>query len=200
MQQSIIFLKLPSIKLDDPPTLAETQSVKRLLSKGKAPGSDSIPAEIYKQTGPALTESFTGSFYSRERRKRFHRISGMRQSFTWTSARATTRYAYFENEHETTNLVFAARQLQEKCQEQNTDLYSTFVDLTYLSRQSAGKDCKKSWKKVGLPWIVNQDCTAIPRWHASKSSRQRWDIRALSCHQWCQMHDVYADVFSHADC
>ena len=27
-------------------------------------------------------------------------------------------------------MVFAARQLQEKCQEQNTDLYLTYVDLT----------------------------------------------------------------------
>ena len=27
-------------------------------------------------------------------------------------------------------MVFVARQLQEKCQEQNTDLYSTYVDLT----------------------------------------------------------------------
>ena len=27
-------------------------------------------------------------------------------------------------------MVFAARQLQEKCQEQNVDLYSTYVDLT----------------------------------------------------------------------
>ena len=27
-------------------------------------------------------------------------------------------------------MVFAARQLQEKCQEQNVDLYSTFIDLT----------------------------------------------------------------------
>ena len=26
-------------------------------------------------------------------------------------------------------MVFAARQLQEKCQEQNVDLYSTYVDL-----------------------------------------------------------------------
>ena len=28
------------------------------------------------------------------------------------------------------NMVFAARQLQDKCQEQNVDLYSTNVDLT----------------------------------------------------------------------
>ena len=36
----------------------------------------------------------------------------------------------FWKEHRTMDMVFAARQLQEKCQEQNADLYSTYVDLT----------------------------------------------------------------------
>ena len=30
----------------------------------------------------------------------------------------------------TVDMVFAAQQLQEKCQEQNKDLYSSFIDLT----------------------------------------------------------------------
>ena len=28
------------------------------------------------------------------------------------------------------NMIFTARQLQEKCQEQNVDLYMTFIDLS----------------------------------------------------------------------
>ena len=36
----------------------------------------------------------------------------------------------FRKDRGTIGIVFAARQLQEKCQEQNTGLYSTFVDLT----------------------------------------------------------------------
>ena len=36
----------------------------------------------------------------------------------------------FWKERGTTDMVFAARQLQEKCQEQNSDLFSTYVDLT----------------------------------------------------------------------
>ena len=36
----------------------------------------------------------------------------------------------FRKERGTTDMVFAARQLQEKCQEQNFDLFSTYVDLT----------------------------------------------------------------------
>ena len=40
-------------------------------------------------------------------------------------------------------MIFTARQLQEKCQEQNMDLYMTFVDLTKafdtVSREGFGK-------------------------------------------------------------
>ena len=36
----------------------------------------------------------------------------------------------FRKDRGTIDMVFAARQLQEKCQEQNVDLYSTYVDLT----------------------------------------------------------------------
>ena len=41
--------------LDITPTLGEVQIAICQLSCGKAPGSDSIPAEIYKKGGPALT-------------------------------------------------------------------------------------------------------------------------------------------------
>ena len=36
----------------------------------------------------------------------------------------------FRKERRTINMVFAARQRQEKCQEQNADLFSTYVNLT----------------------------------------------------------------------
>ncbi|VDM02519.1 unnamed protein product [Schistocephalus solidus] len=36
----------------------------------------------------------------------------------------------FRGHRGTTDMIFAARQLQEKCQEMRTHLYSTFVDLT----------------------------------------------------------------------
>ena len=36
----------------------------------------------------------------------------------------------FRKERGTVDMIFAARQLQEKCQEQNIDLYSTYIDLT----------------------------------------------------------------------
>ena len=42
--------------LDDSPTLPETKKAIHLLSGGKASGSDSIPAEVYKEGGTALTK------------------------------------------------------------------------------------------------------------------------------------------------
>ena len=52
--------RLPQIpvntSMDDPPTLLETENAIHILSRGKAPGSDSIPAEIYRDGGPVLTE------------------------------------------------------------------------------------------------------------------------------------------------
>ena len=36
----------------------------------------------------------------------------------------------FRKNRGTVDMIFTARQLQEKCQEQNMDLYMTFVDLT----------------------------------------------------------------------
>ena len=36
----------------------------------------------------------------------------------------------FRKDRGTINMIFTARQFQEKCEEQNVDLYSAFVDLT----------------------------------------------------------------------
>ena len=36
----------------------------------------------------------------------------------------------FRKDRGTIDMIFTARQLQEKCQEQNVDIYLTFVDLT----------------------------------------------------------------------
>ena len=55
--------KLPQVEcnplLDELPTVSETVKVIKLLSSGKAPGSDAIPAEIYKAGGPPVAEKLT---------------------------------------------------------------------------------------------------------------------------------------------
>ena len=52
--------RLPQVKcnplLDELPTVSETVKTIKLLSSGKAPGSDAIPAEIYKAGGPLVAE------------------------------------------------------------------------------------------------------------------------------------------------
>ena len=42
--------------LDGFPTISETVKAIKLLSFGKAPGADAIPAEIYKAVGPPVAE------------------------------------------------------------------------------------------------------------------------------------------------
>ena len=49
-------------QMDAIPTLGEIQKAVRLLSSGKAPGSDSIPAEVYKEGGMVLIEKFHQPF------------------------------------------------------------------------------------------------------------------------------------------
>nr|VZI48221.1 unnamed protein product [Spirometra erinaceieuropaei] len=45
-------------------------------------------------------------------------------------------------------MIFAVRQIQEKCQEMRTHLYSTFVDLT---KAFDTVNCEGLWKKFGCP-------------------------------------------------
>ena len=44
---------------DELPTVSETVKAIKLLSSGKLPGSDAIPAEIYKAGGPPVAEKLT---------------------------------------------------------------------------------------------------------------------------------------------
>ena len=49
--------------LDELPTVSETVNAIKLMSSGKAPGSDAIPAEIYKAGGPQVAEKMTELFH-----------------------------------------------------------------------------------------------------------------------------------------
>nr|VZH95518.1 unnamed protein product [Spirometra erinaceieuropaei] len=58
--------RLPQVKtnvdFDLPPSLQETIRAVQQLSSGKAPGSDAIPAEVYKHGGPQLMDHMTALF------------------------------------------------------------------------------------------------------------------------------------------
>nr|VZI49031.1 unnamed protein product [Spirometra erinaceieuropaei] len=51
-----------NVDLDLPPSLQETNRAVQQLSSGKAPGSDAIPAEVYKHGGPLLMDHLTALF------------------------------------------------------------------------------------------------------------------------------------------
>lgn len=150
------------------PALEETEQAKKQLSSGKAPRTDAIPAEVYNEGGPALTEKLLQLFhliwhqetvpqdfkdasiihlYKRKGNKQacdnhrgisllsiagkiLSRILLNRLNVYLEDGLLPESQCGFRKERGTTDMIFAVRQLQEKCQEQNLDLYSTYVDLT----------------------------------------------------------------------
>ena len=150
------------------PTLEEVQIAIHQLSSGKALGSDSIPAEIYKESGSALMgklltliqliwvkkqlpQDFKDASIIHIYKRKGNRqacdnhygisllsISGKIQARVFVNyLNNHLKYGLllesqcgFHKERGTVDMVFVARQLQEKCQEQNTDLYSIYVALT----------------------------------------------------------------------
>nr|VZI08871.1 unnamed protein product [Spirometra erinaceieuropaei] len=62
----------------------------------------------------------------------------------------------FRRHRGTTDMIFAARQLQEKCQEMRTHLYSTFVDLTKAFDTVNREGLWKIMQKFGCPERIIQ--------------------------------------------
>ena len=64
----------------------------------------------------------------------------------------------FRTDRRTIDMIFTARQLQEKCQEQNVDLYMTFVDLTKAFDTVSHDGQMKIMAKFGcLPRFIAMD-------------------------------------------
>ena len=166
--------RLPQVKtnasLDDLITELEVRKAIGALSTGKAPGSDAIPAEIYKTGGTCLIAKLTELFNIMQQQEsipqefkdasivHLYKRKGNRQccdnhrgiSLLSIAGKILARVLLnrllvhleqeqgvlpesqcgFREGRGTVDMVFAARQLQEKCQEQHQQLYTTFVDLT----------------------------------------------------------------------
>ncbi|XP_060761994.1 succinate dehydrogenase cytochrome b560 subunit, mitochondrial isoform X1 [Neoarius graeffei] len=192
--------RLPQIPvnetLDAVPTLEEIQKAIRQLSSSKAPGSDSIPAELYKEGGSALTDKLLNlvqiiwakdavlqdfkdaliiHIYKRKGNRQAcdnHRgisllaIAGKilarvllnRLNFHLEQGLLPESQCGFRKNRGTIDMVFAARQLQEKCQEQNVSLYSTYVDLTKAFDTVSRDGLWRIMAKYGCPskFIIRQ--------------------------------------------
>ena len=164
--------RLPQVPINEtmdiPPSAEDVSKAIGQLSSGKAPGSDSIPAEVFKAGGPdmliRLTELFQAMWESKQLPQDFrdativhlYKRKGNRQSCDSHRGISLLSIAgkilarvllnrllkHLEQEllpesqcgfragRGTTDMIFAARQLQEKCIEQHQALYTTFVDLT----------------------------------------------------------------------
>ena len=57
----------------------------------------------------------------------------------------------FRAQRSTIDMIFAARQVQEKCREQNLDLYMVFVDLTKAFDTISRDDLWQILRKIGCP-------------------------------------------------
>lgn len=154
--------------LDLVPTLAEVTSAINAMKNGKAPGSDAIPAEVYKFGGPELRLRLLNLFVeiwlagdvpqdfkdativTIYKRKGNKSICGNYRGISLLSiaGKILTRILLvrlldsiagkvlpeaqcgFRPKRGTSDMIFAARQIQEKCREQHNDLYTVFIDLT----------------------------------------------------------------------
>ena len=175
--------------LDTPPTLSEVEKAIGQLSSGKAPGADSIPAEVYKHGGPLTREKLTELFqtmwiqgavpqdFKDASIVHLYKRKGSRQScdnhrgisLLCIAGKILARILLnrliahleqgllpesqcgFRKERGTIDMIFAARQLQEKCQEQNVDLITTFVDLTKAFDTVSREGLWKIMSKFGCP-------------------------------------------------
>nr|VZH94992.1 unnamed protein product [Spirometra erinaceieuropaei] len=175
--------------LDLPPSLQETIRAVQQLSSGKAPGSDAIPAEVYKHGGPLLMDHLTALFqemwrqgevpqdfkdativhlYKRKGNRQvcdnhrgisllniagkiFARILLNRLNNHLEQGLLPESQCGFRRHRGTMDMIFAARQLQEKCQEMRTHLYSIFVDLTKASDTVNREGLWKIMQKFGRP-------------------------------------------------
>ena len=84
--------RLPQVEcnllLDEFPTVSETVKAIKLLSSGKAPGSDSIPAEIFKAGGTPVAKMMAQLFHIMWRKEAYKRISEAEQKRAQRKARA----------------------------------------------------------------------------------------------------------------
>ncbi|VDM05533.1 unnamed protein product [Schistocephalus solidus] len=146
------------------------------MSSGKAPGSDAIPAEVFKHGGPRrwgvkdkflrILKKRTSSISASGRepattkkgisllnisRKIFIHIILNSLNGNLEQGLFTGNQCDFQRHRGTTDMILTAHQTQEKCQEMQTHLSTTFVDLTKAFDRGKRDGLWKIRRKFGYP-------------------------------------------------
>nr|VZI40088.1 unnamed protein product [Spirometra erinaceieuropaei] len=133
-----------NVDLDLPPSLQETIRAVQQLSSGKTPGSDAIPSEVNKHGGNRqVCDSHRGISLLNIAGKIFARILLNRLNNPLEQGLLPESQCGFRRHRRITDMMFAARQLQEKCQWMRTHLYSSFVNLMKAFNTVS---CEEMWK------------------------------------------------------
>nr|VZI17359.1 unnamed protein product [Spirometra erinaceieuropaei] len=142
--------RLPQVEtnmdFDLPLSLQETIRTVRQISSGKAHGS----AQSLLREWPSLRQS-PRHLPAEHRGKIFARILLNRLNNHLEQGLLPESQCGFRRYRGTTDMIFAARQLQENCQEMRTHLYSTFLDLTKASDTVNREGLWKIMQKFGCP-------------------------------------------------
>nr|VZH95535.1 unnamed protein product [Spirometra erinaceieuropaei] len=138
-----------NVDIDLPPSLQETIRAVQQLSSRKAPGSDAIPAE--RRGNRQVCDNHRGISLLNIAGKIFARILLNRLNNHLELGVLPESQCGFRRHRGTTDMIFAARQLQEKCQEMRIHLYSTFVDLTKAFDTVNREGLWKIMQKFGCP-------------------------------------------------
>ena len=195
----------PIISLDRPPCKAEVLSAVKILSNGKSPGPDGIPAEVYKYGGSKLVKRLVHLFkniwekeyvpqdfkdanivhlYKKGDKANCDNHRGIsllsvagKILAKVLATRLTNEVAEsilpesqcgFRSGRGTADMIFSARQLQEKCREQNKDLYMVFIDLT-KAFDTVGRD--GLWKLLAKLGCTDKFIRLIRSFHDGMMAR-----------------------------
>jgi len=179
-----------NIDLIQPPTVSEVYRAVNQMASGKAPGTDGLPAEVFKAGGPNLITKLaqlSQNIWSKRsvpqefsdalivhifKRKGDRSVCDDHRGISLLSIPGKilgrvilNRLSKHVNDmgilpesqcgfragRSTMDMIFTARQLQEKCREQQRELYAVFVDLT---KAFDSVDRNALWEillKIGCP-------------------------------------------------
>ena len=197
-----------NLLLDEFPTLAETVKAIKLLSSGKAPGSESIRAEMYKAGRAPVAKEDDSYFTLCGEKKPSLKDASVIHLFKWKGnpqlcdnhrgisllsiagkvlARALLNrlnerleqsvllqesQCGFRKDRGTIDMIFTARQFQEKCQEQKMDLYMTFVELTKAFDTDS---CEGLWKIMAKFGYLTKFIAMVRQFHDGMLARVQND-------------------------